>query len=72
MACSHPISARGIRTGSGRLIPALAVALLAALCLAVAPVRSEEPSLLTALESYERRGDWGLIYPIKIELDGRL
>jgi hypothetical protein len=26
------------------------------------------PSLLTALESYERRGDWGLIYPIKIVL----
>lgn len=28
-----------------------------------------EPSLVTALESYERRGDWGLVYPIKIELD---
>lgn len=27
-----------------------------------------EPSLPTALESYERRGDWGLIYPIKISL----
>jgi predicted esterase len=26
------------------------------------------PTLLTALESYERRGDWGLVYPIKIEL----
>ena len=25
-------------------------------------------SLATALESYERRGDWGLIYPIKVEL----
>jgi pimeloyl-ACP methyl ester carboxylesterase len=25
-------------------------------------------SLATALESYQRRGDWGLIYPIKIEL----
>ena len=28
-------------------------------------------SLLTSLESYERRGDWGLIYPIKVELSGR-
>jgi poly(3-hydroxybutyrate) depolymerase len=27
-----------------------------------------KPSLATALESYERRGDWGLIYPIRIEL----
>ena len=27
-----------------------------------------KPTLATALESYERRGDWGLIYPIKIEL----
>jgi pimeloyl-ACP methyl ester carboxylesterase len=27
-----------------------------------------KPSLATALESYERRGDWGLIYPVKIEL----
>lgn len=27
-----------------------------------------KPSLVTALESYQRRGDWGLIYPIKIEL----
>jgi pimeloyl-ACP methyl ester carboxylesterase len=26
------------------------------------------PSLKTALESYERRADWGLIYPIKVEL----
>jgi len=26
------------------------------------------PTLATALESYERRSDWGLIYPIKIEL----
>jgi pimeloyl-ACP methyl ester carboxylesterase len=26
------------------------------------------PSLLTALESYERRQDWGLIYPIKVEV----
>lgn len=26
------------------------------------------PSLATALESYRRRRDWGLIYPIKIEL----
>jgi hypothetical protein len=26
------------------------------------------PSLATALESYERRRDWGLIYPIKIQL----
>jgi predicted esterase len=25
-------------------------------------------SLVTSLESYQRRGDWGLIYPIKIEL----
>ncbi len=27
------------------------------------------PSLATALESYERRHDWGLIYPIKVEVD---
>ena len=27
-----------------------------------------KPSLATALESYERRGDWGLIYPMKIEI----
>ena len=27
------------------------------------------PSLVTALESYERRQDWGLIYPAKVELD---
>jgi predicted esterase len=26
-------------------------------------------SLLTALESYERRGDWGLVYPAKISLE---
>jgi len=30
-----------------------------------------KPSLATALESYERRRDWGMIYPIKIELDTR-
>ena len=29
---------------------------------------SVKPALVTALESYERRGDWGLVYPIKIEL----
>jgi predicted esterase len=28
-----------------------------------------EPSLATALESYERRRDWGLIYPMKVEID---
>jgi hypothetical protein len=27
------------------------------------------PSLLAALESFERRHDWGLIYPIKVELE---
>ena len=27
------------------------------------------PSLLTLLESYERRRDWGLVYPAKITLD---
>jgi hypothetical protein len=27
-----------------------------------------KPSLATAMESYERRRDWGLIYPIKVEL----
>ncbi len=27
------------------------------------------PSLVTALESYERRGDWGLVYHAKITLD---
>lgn len=27
-----------------------------------------KPSLATALESYVRRGDWGLIYPMKIEI----
>jgi hypothetical protein len=30
-----------------------------------------KPTLATALESYERRRDWGLIYPIKIELNTR-
>jgi hypothetical protein len=30
-----------------------------------------QPSLITALESYGRRGDWGLIYPIKIAIDLR-
>jgi predicted esterase len=29
-----------------------------------------KPSLTTALESFDRRNDWGLIYPIKIELRG--
>jgi predicted esterase len=29
------------------------------------------PSLATALESYERKRDWGMIYPIKIELGTR-
>ena len=29
------------------------------------------PSLATALESYQRRRDWGLIYPIKIEVSVR-
>lgn len=27
-----------------------------------------KPSLLTALDSYSRRRDWGLIYPMKVEL----
>jgi hypothetical protein len=27
------------------------------------------PSLVTVLESYERRRDWGLVYPAKIRLD---
>ena len=27
-----------------------------------------KPSLATALESCLRRNDWGLIYPIKVEL----
>ncbi|WP_254512374.1 alpha/beta fold hydrolase [Anatilimnocola floriformis] len=27
------------------------------------------PTLVTALDSYRRRGDWGLIYPIKVEID---
>jgi pimeloyl-ACP methyl ester carboxylesterase len=30
-----------------------------------------QPSLVTALESYERRHDWGLIYPVKVELNIR-
>ena len=30
-----------------------------------------KPSLATALESYQRKRDWGMIYPIKIELDMR-
>lgn len=28
-----------------------------------------KPDLVTALESYERRHDWGLIYPIKLTID---
>lgn len=28
-----------------------------------------KPSLATALESYERRNDWGMIYPIKVEIE---
>jgi predicted esterase len=28
-----------------------------------------EPSLVTALDSYRRRGDWGLIYPMKVEIE---
>lgn len=31
-------------------------------------VRDLKPSLATALESYRRRRDWGLIYPMKAEL----
>jgi hypothetical protein len=27
------------------------------------------PSLATAIESFERRRDWGLVYPAKITLD---
>lgn len=27
-----------------------------------------QPSLVTALKSYDRRRDWGLIYPVKIEI----
>jgi hypothetical protein len=27
-----------------------------------------KPSLVTALESYERRGDWGLVYPVRVEI----
>jgi pimeloyl-ACP methyl ester carboxylesterase len=34
------------------------------------PVRAES-SLAVAIESYERRGDWGLIYPIKVEISVR-
>ena len=30
-----------------------------------------QPSLLIVLESYERRDDWGLVYPIKVELQAR-
>ena len=30
--------------------------------------RRVKPSLATAMESYERRHDWGMIYPIKVEL----
>ena len=26
------------------------------------------PSLLTALDSFKRRRDWGLIYPMKVEI----
>lgn len=29
-----------------------------------------QPSLATAIESYARRHDWGMIYPIKVELQG--
>jgi hypothetical protein len=29
------------------------------------------PSLATAMESYERRHDWGLIYPMKVTIDRR-
>ncbi len=36
---------------------------------AVAVRGQAHPSLLTALESFERRHDWGLIYPIKVELE---
>lgn len=28
-----------------------------------------KPSLATALDSYRRRGDWGLIYPARVEID---
>ena len=31
--------------------------------------RRVSPSLATLLESFERRGDWGLVYPAKIALD---
>jgi hypothetical protein len=30
---------------------------------------TSKPSLLCALESYERRNDWGLIYHAKIVID---
>ena len=30
-----------------------------------------KPSLATALDSYARRSDWGLIYPIRLELTGK-
>lgn len=30
-----------------------------------------QPTLAVALESYQRRGDWGLIYPIKVELTNK-
>lgn len=30
-----------------------------------------KPSLLTALESYRRKDDWGLIYPMKVELTAK-
>jgi hypothetical protein len=32
---------------------------------------SVKPSLATALDSYTRRADWGLIYPIKLSLSAR-
>lgn len=31
--------------------------------------RRVSPSLATVLESFERRGNWGLVYPAKITLD---
>jgi pimeloyl-ACP methyl ester carboxylesterase len=31
---------------------------------------SVRPSLATAMESYDRRSDWGLVYPVKIGLQG--
>ncbi len=30
-----------------------------------------QPSLLTALDSYRRRRDWGLLYPMKVELEAK-